>query len=370
MLRKVIHPLSTWQAKHQGKSANAPAVTSEQTLRGMRVLVVADNDINLEVTTHILEREGAQVLLASNGLEAFERIQTEPRCIDVVLMDVQMPVLDGCAATRRIRRELNMPDLPIIALTSVALSDERQRATAAGMNDYLVRPLSPRVLVSSILRHASPADPQLTGDHSMSNETSTPDRIWWPAIEGIDSTDVEARLSGDFTMFLSMLKRHIDEFSDIAIPATPEDCVLSNQVGRMHKLKGSAGMLGARAIQQLAGDAEVACAAGDIVRAARIATHLVEQLAKLSENTTLISKALPTQPALRELPNDGELDPHDLADLIQLLRRQNLSAMARFKFLAPQIRSMLGTHAYSGVRDHIDSLRFEQAARLLEQSPL
>src|SRR4029077_860525 len=138
------------------------AAAGEPALLGVRVLVVDDSDINLDVTKRILELEGAQVWLASNGQQAFERLEAEPRAIDVVLMDVQMPVLDGHDATRRIRLELRLADLPIIALTAGALSSERQRAADAGMDYFIVKPFSAEALVRSILRHVKRASGRLS----------------------------------------------------------------------------------------------------------------------------------------------------------------------------------------------------------------
>src|SRR4051812_48632256 len=122
-------------------------------LPGVRVLLVDDSDINLEVTRRILEGEGARVRVASNGQEAVALLQAEPDAVDIVLMDVQMPVLDGYDATRRIRGELGLQYLPIIALTAGALSSERQRSAAAGMDDYIVKPFDAQQLMRSVLRH-------------------------------------------------------------------------------------------------------------------------------------------------------------------------------------------------------------------------
>ena len=137
------------------------AAPGEHALLGLRVLVVDDSHINRDGTKSILELEGAQVGLASNGQEAFERLQAEPGAFDVVLMDLQMPVLDGHEATRRIRLELGLADLPIIAVTADALRSQRQRAAAAGMNDYIIKPFDAQALVSSILRHVKPARDRL-----------------------------------------------------------------------------------------------------------------------------------------------------------------------------------------------------------------
>ena len=102
-----------------------------QWLHGVSVLVVDDSDINLEVAQRILERQGAQVTTCSDGMAALEHVRLHPRTLDIVLMDVQMPILDGNAATRRIRTELKLATLPIVALTAGALVAERQRALEA-----------------------------------------------------------------------------------------------------------------------------------------------------------------------------------------------------------------------------------------------
>jgi PAS domain S-box-containing protein len=348
-----------------------PAASSEQALLGVRVLVVDDSDINLDVTKRILERLGAQVLLASNGQEAFERIQTEPRAVDVVLMDVQMPVLDGHDATRRIRLELRLADLPIIALTAGALSSERQRAAAAGMDDYIVKPFDPQTLVSSILRQLRPAGRKLRLQPDGAPKTYTPVPTAWPDIEGIDSTDARTRLSDDFDLFRSMLKRLLAEFSHIPIPTVADaPAALAIHTGRMHKLRGSAGMLGAKAIQQLAGEAEAACAAGEIDRAAHLATILATQLQLLSSSAAPVLEAACVEGAEVAPRIGGELQPQELTSLVRQLRQKSLSAMDHFSSMSPQLRQVLSKDSFEQVRDHIENLQFDDAVRVLEASHL
>jgi CheY-like chemotaxis protein len=142
-----------------GRSAKVRA------LRNLNALVVDDSDINLVLMKRLLEMHGATAELAGNGLEAFELLQARPHDFQVVLMDVQMPVLDGYAATRRIRNELKLTDLPIIAVTAGALSSHRRRADEAGMNDYVVKPFDSSTLVRNILRHVKPALDR-TGGHT------------------------------------------------------------------------------------------------------------------------------------------------------------------------------------------------------------
>jgi signal transduction histidine kinase/ActR/RegA family two-component response regulator len=136
--------------------ASTPLVTetklqaSQQPLAALRVLVVDDNSINREVAERILCREGAEVLTCKDGQQAVTAIRSDPHRFDVVLMDIQMPVLDGYEATRIIRNELGLAHLPIIAVTAGALAGERERALGSGMNDFVTKPLRPAELVRTL----------------------------------------------------------------------------------------------------------------------------------------------------------------------------------------------------------------------------
>ena len=362
---------------------DSSADNGERALSGVRVLVVDDSDINLEVTKRILELEGAQVCLASNGQDAFERLLVEPTSFDVVLMDVQMPVLDGHDATRRIRIELGLADLPIIALTAGALSSERQRAADAGMDSFIVKPFGAEALVRSILRHIKPKNGQHARlavplrDPAREGAGSAPERGpgSWPEIEGINSLEVRERFGDDLKLFISLLGRLLSEFSEIAIPdggAVP--LVLAAYAGRMHKLKGSAGMLGARSIQHLAGEAEASARAGELEHAAHLATRLDLELHQLlqsagptlnAERRTQVSDVA----QMGEGKGEAALEPQLLVGLIDLLRQQNLAAVGRFGAIASQLERRLGPGPYAQVLLHMDNLRFNDAIKLLEHSP-
>jgi PAS domain S-box-containing protein len=295
-------------------------------LLGVRVLVVDDNDINLQVTKLILEQEGAEVRLAINGSEAIQCLKAQPDCCDVVLMDVQMPILDGYEATRRIRRELELVDLPIVALTAGALSSERQRAAAVGMDDFIVKPFDAPTLIASVMRYGrkpprpAPAlgapmlgapmldapvlsapvlsapvlsapvlsapvlsasvlgAPVLTATANALPPTAIP----WPDIDGIDTSAARERWCDDLALFRSMLERCLDEYADIGNPASsdiPAEQAL--QASRFHKLKGGAGLLGAMGIHRLAGEAEAACVAGERRDVERLAGELAAGLTRL-----------------------------------------------------------------------------------------
>ena len=123
-------------------------------LTGLRVLAVDDNRVNLFMLERALQREGANVTLATDGLQALRTLRASPRDFDLVLMDIQMPVLDGLAATREIRADAQLAHLPVIALTAGVLAEEREAAIAAGMNDFLAKPLDLETMTQTLERYS------------------------------------------------------------------------------------------------------------------------------------------------------------------------------------------------------------------------
>ena len=132
-----------------GPQAAAPAPLA---LAGLRILAVDDNAINLRMIERALTNLGATVSLAADGETALRQLRDQPRDVDVVLMDIQMPVMDGLAATRQIRRDPRLAALPVIALTAGVLPEEREAARAAGMDDFLTKPLNLADLTATLRR--------------------------------------------------------------------------------------------------------------------------------------------------------------------------------------------------------------------------
>jgi CheY-like chemotaxis protein len=126
-----------------------------EALHGARMLLVEDNAVNMMIGVALLEQWGADVVQAENGavaIEAVARSVTEGRPFDAVLMDVQMPGMSGHEATRRLRQRWSKTQLPIVALTAAALVSEREQAMAAGMNDFVTKPIEPTRLRQALLR--------------------------------------------------------------------------------------------------------------------------------------------------------------------------------------------------------------------------
>ncbi len=133
---------------------------------GIRILLVEDNEMNQQVATELLESAGAIVTVANHGGEAVKFLTgaDQPPPFDVVLMDLQMPVMDGMTATKLIRADPRLHNLPIIAMTAHALAEERQRCLDAGMNDHVSKPIEPEALFATLARWAKREKPPATAE--------------------------------------------------------------------------------------------------------------------------------------------------------------------------------------------------------------
>jgi PAS domain S-box-containing protein len=341
-----------------------------QWLPGVHAMVVDDSDINLEVARRILERAGARVSTCVSGAQALQRLAVANRDIDVVLMDVQMPLMDGNEVTRRIRTQLKLTRLPIIALTAGALMAERERAFEAGMNDFISKPFDPKTLIRiaryHIERSRGCALPVLPHAH-VAEHTQTP----WPQIEGMDLAGASERLGGDARLFLGMLRRLLLEHAGASHAGEWIAEKSDVMAARMHKLRGGAGLLGALALQRLAGTAEEAirnrAAEG---RIADLLGQVDQALAALNSAAGPVLEQHRTRAEL-DLMHEASLtappDPQALSRLVALLHDQDLEALSLFQQLQPALQSKWGEENLQPVRDAIENLRFDLASECLER---
>jgi PAS domain S-box-containing protein len=251
----------------------APRVTpvSRYRLQGLRLLVVEDNLNNQQVARELLEDEGAWVQIAQHGQEAIEAVAAlaaSPTPFDVVLMDLQMPVMDGFTATRKIRDELGLTRLPIIAMTANAMASDRDACLAAGMNEHVGKPFDLNQLVQLLLQYAS-ARPAAPTANSLSvgwaaptlshSERSHGRGVAQAALAaGVDIDAALNRLGGNRPVYVRMLGRFVADLA--ALPSQLQAQLDAGKtqaaVALMHTLKGLAGTLGATELAAAAADAE------------------------------------------------------------------------------------------------------------------
>jgi len=344
-----------------------------QWLAGVRVMVVDDSDVNLEVAQRILEKQGAIVTTCSDGLAAVESVRTRHELLDIVLMDVQMPLLDGNEAARRIRADLHLQALPVVALTAGALVGERQRALEAGMNDFISKPFDPPALIRKvrlIVERARGAPIPLV----ILGARDAPLMAAGPLMPSLDAGIVQQMFGDDMVLFRSLLARVLREFADFAVPGSmaldsPSD--RSTTKARSHKLKGSAGVIGAATVVRLAGEVEQALEQdqpNDIVEP--ILARLALALNCLRQEADLIVERQPdsARDSAAVAVMQTSIGAGDIDELCELLDSQNLAAVDRFKLLSTPLGKLLGAVRFERLRVAVEDLEFERGAELLRQA--
>ncbi len=235
-----------------------PRTSKPRRLDGMRLLVVEDNLINQQVAQELLRSEGAQVVLAANGQLGVDAVASAASAFDAVLMDVQMPVLDGYGATRVIRQQLGLTTLPIIAMTANAMASDREACLAAGMDDHIGKPFDLTQLVLLLQRYVRSAQPPANGD-----STKAVSDLQGPMapVAVLDVAAALARMAGSTDLYVRAARDFL-----VGLPATAPDFRRLAQVDGlqasmfMHNLKGASAMLGATQLAQAADLLETLCA--------------------------------------------------------------------------------------------------------------
>jgi PAS domain S-box-containing protein len=258
---RISEVLANLQHRATVKSAE-PAKSAP--LAGVRLLVAEDVPTNQLIMRDLLESLGATVEVADNGALALQLLENHRDEIDLILMDIQMPEMDGLQAARRIRAGQVRADIPIIALTAHAFEEERQRALAAGMNDFLTKPIEPPQLIAIIQRYrpARPAADEAAGAPVPTTPTAAATGI--PDIPGIDVADGLRRMLNRQALYEKVLRdfhaRFVGEAGRIRQALAVGD---SDAAARQaHSLKGTGGMVGAKGVAEQAALLEQAIKTG------------------------------------------------------------------------------------------------------------
>lgn len=233
------------------------AYPGREAFAGLRILLVDDNAINTQLAAEMLERVGATVTTAANGREAVEKVSEADGAFSLVLMDVQMPVMDGHMAAKQIRERWSSDRLPIVAMTAHAMAEERERCLDSGMNDLLTKPINPGALLNMVASITSRGSEPLpaTLPPPVSEMSGLPETL-----PGLSVHELLSRCMGNTDMLMRVVTGFIKEGGSAAdaLSAAIGQADRNNVLRHVHTLKGLSGNVGATELHKVCKELEAA----------------------------------------------------------------------------------------------------------------
>lgn len=239
------------RAHNLRRKAPVGAVTGHLLLNGLRILLVEDNEINQQIAVELLQGDGATVDVANNGIEAVD--MADPALYDLVLMDLQMPLMDGYTATVEIRSRFSPGELPVLAMTADAITGVEEKCRNIGMQDFISKPVDHEILVQTILKwvkvKTGPVTAGIRGDKATVEERKT----HIPFLENVNVDEGLLRLGGNRTLYLNLLRRFAAGNRNIVEQVTAalgtQDFETAHRL--VHTIKGISGTLGASSLHRI-----------------------------------------------------------------------------------------------------------------------
>ncbi|MGY0217333.1 transporter substrate-binding domain-containing protein [Endozoicomonadaceae bacterium StTr2] len=330
----------------QGQSA------ATEFLSNARVLLVEDNEINQQVASELLHSMGIDVTVACNGLDALELIQQTS--FDLVFMDIQMPVMDGHEATRRLRQMEAFRELPIIAMTAHAMSGDREKSLEAGMNDHITKPLDPDQL-EKVLRT------WLGGNQVCCTEPQVEELTSQPCINGLDATAGLGRMMGNSERYRQVLGQYCKDHRtrlQLLMQHREDLNLLSREA---HAIKGASATVGAN---------DVAALAARLEKQPENQTLLAQLESDLDTLLTDLEAWLRAfeQETISPSEQQAAVVPLSDGDLIELqtaLTEGDAEVVDRFDSIEAALAARIGKTPAQQLKHLIDSYDFDEALLLL-----
>ncbi|VAW47275.1 sensory box histidine kinase/response regulator [hydrothermal vent metagenome] len=334
-------------------------------IRGTYILLVEDNEINQQVAQELLASQNISVDIAENGQVALAFLDKNPDKYNVVLMDIQMPVMDGYEATQKIRQQPRFSKLPIIAMTANVMVGDKERATQVGMVDHVAKPIDVKELFRVLGKWIS-TTPDSESKSAILSTNHGVVRNGLPPLEGIDSTLGLKRVGGNITLYLKVLNKFTDSQGDVIerIQSALKDQAFIKAEREAHTLKGLAGSIGATELQQETAKLEQAIQDGSEIlsllqNVSEILCQVLESLKvlNLQEKSSHDSIGMLPDAEIREL----------VARLIQLLKEDDADAIDVLEKLAPVFSEGEGAKGMQRVIACVEHYEFDTALEKLNE---
>jgi two-component system sensor histidine kinase/response regulator len=337
-------------------------------LRGARVLLVEDNELNQEVAMGLLEPAHMSIDLAENGELAVQMVGNHD--YDLVLMDIQMPVMDGIAATIAIRSNPRFRELPIIAMTANAMDAEREMCRQAGMNDHVSKPIDPDAMFATVMRWIKPRRTRPSGTPAQKVEAASPQNLSdLPEIDGVDIKDGLKRVGGNSRLYRELLMKFAAKHSDAGLQITDALRIGDRNAAERiaHTIKGVAGNIGIKPVQLAAEKLEKAIRESD----SAVETMLHDFTSILRTQIDAIEQALPLETLVLEVESRKSFDPlaasHGFTRLRSQLEASDGDSEETFRTLKSVLAGQVDTARLDALGADISDFNFTWALSKLDE---
>ncbi len=374
LLDSIMRAFKEEEAKERddNKRHASELIDSLITIKNASILLAEDNELNQEVAMGLLECGSFDLDIANNGQEAVDMAGIKH--YDIVLMDMQMPVMDGVTATIEIRKNAELNSLPIIAMTANARLEDKERCLNTGMQDHISKPIDPEELFRALLKWIKPKEITETATSNKTEKIQT-ETVLTPEINldrllAIENLDVELglqRVLGNKTLYLNMLRKYVDNqaviVQEIRTALNLND--KSTAERHAHTIKGISGNIGAIVLQEKAAELEI------MIRNDENLAHIETKLDVFSQmlNTivTDIKEGLPSQKPHITKAVDVSNAPEVIKHLMDLLEADNSKAGTVLEENLDLLHVVLGTKSFSKIEHAIKQFDLDEALEFLKE---
>ena len=356
--------------------AEASAASTGYSLKGMKILLTEDNEINQQIAVELMESVGAQVIVANNGKESIDILESSPdNTFDVILMDLQMPVMDGYEATKYLRANPRFDKTPILAMTAHAMVEEREKTQTLGMQDHITKPIDPDILYATLTKYytahrETSLQPDLSETQPVSGKGEPPPADILPDIPGLDVASGLKRTANNTKLYRKILVQYAEGQKDAVknIRASLAADERQDAERTAHTAKGVSGNIGATEVQERAAAVEAA------IRNNESSETLEPKLKALDEVLSIMVSSLSTAlgyatatPVVTPVgdPARGRVV---LEKLITLLSNSDSDAGELFENNRDDLSSVIPASDLDVVAGAIENFEFEEAERVCREA--
>jgi two-component system sensor histidine kinase/response regulator len=370
MLSKLFDAVTGIFSDNDKSSAIDPDLHASAKIKGIKILLVEDDKVNQMVANALLSQMGLKVDIAENGLEALEKLEEAE--YDMVLMDIQMPVMDGYEATKRIRSNPRWSNLPVVALTGHDMSEHRLKGNQCGMNDHLNKPVNPHELLAIITKYVNIKELPAPAPGKSVNEFENTEDLSWPDLPGIITTDGLNRVNGKQDLYKKILLQfrasNVDTVDNLETALSMGDDMTACRLA--HTVKGVAANIGAVQLAVVAAELESALMSGGIGFDGALLAKFGESLTEVTDSIKKLEEPDVEQKRKEQDAIKADVDPDAIRtlmiDLAQMLEIGSSKSMKQIEMLGKYLSNTKVDKQFKQLKNDMDIFDMDKALERLK----